>query len=239
MFRDIILESSSRRNSKVILALDPTSEIKKRIDFSMALLSKISDYVAAVKMNYHLLLPFGLKGISKIVKLCNTKKLPLIADLKLNDIGSTNREVCKLLRNHGFDCVIANPVVGLDEGIGVLLDEREEDFGVILLVMASNIGSREIYELNADGKKLYQIFTHKAKEWGADGVVVPSRRIDVIKETRKILGRDYLILSPGIGKQGGIASEAISAGADFVIVGRSIIESENPYKAIKEFNSSI
>jgi orotidine-5'-phosphate decarboxylase len=35
-------------------------------------------------------------------------------------------------------------------------------------------------------------------------------------------------LTPGIGAQGGKVRDAIKAGADYVIVGRSIYESENP-----------
>jgi orotidine-5'-phosphate decarboxylase len=39
------------------------------------------------------------------------------------------------------------------------------------------------------------------------------------------------ILSPGVGAQGGSASAAIKAGADYIIVGRSIYNAENPEAA--------
>jgi orotidine-5'-phosphate decarboxylase len=40
-----------------------------------------------------------------------------------------------------------------------------------------------------------------------------------------------LILSPGVGAQGGSAAEALRHGADFVIVGRSIYEDPDPRAA--------
>jgi orotidine-5'-phosphate decarboxylase len=43
------------------------------------------------------------------------------------------------------------------------------------------------------------------------------------------------ILSPGVGAQGGDARKAIEAGADFVIVGRSIYNAEDPYAAALKF----
>ena len=48
-----------------------------------------------------------------------------------------------------------------------------------------------------------------------------------IKHIRKLIG-NLKILSPGVGAQGGSASGAIRAGADYIIVGRSIYNAENP-----------
>ncbi|KQM11241.1 orotidine 5'-phosphate decarboxylase, partial [Methanomassiliicoccales archaeon RumEn M1] len=47
---------------------------------------------------------------------------------------------------------------------------------------------------------------------------------------RQVVG-DLLILSPGVGAQGGSASSAIANGADHVIVGRSIYGAERPREA--------
>ena len=55
---------------------------------------------------------------------------------------------------------------------------------------------------------------------------------------KKIIG-DREILSPGVGAQGGSASEAIKAGADYVIVGRAIYKSDNPRKVAEDIASEI
>ncbi len=42
------------------------------------------------------------------------------------------------------------------------------------------------------------------------------------------------IYSPGIGTQGGNAKEVISAGTDYLIVGRSILNAKNPIGVAKD-----
>ncbi len=62
---------------------------------------------------------------------------------------------------------------------------------------------------------------------GAAGIVAPATRPERVKRLREIVGTK-LILAPGVGAQGGKPAEAIRAGADAVIVGRSIYESKDP-----------
>ena len=45
---------------------------------------------------------------------------------------------------------------------------------------------------------------------------------------------DVTIISPGVGTQGGSAGDTIRAGADYVIVGRSIYQSNDPAAAAKQ-----
>ena len=68
-----------------------------------------------------------------------------------------------------------------------------------------------------------EAFARMAVDCGASGVIAPATRPERIRTIRKIIG-DLLILSPGVGVQGGSASAAISNGADYVIVGRSIYD---------------
>src|SRR6267143_992477 len=58
------------------------------------------------------------------------------------------------------------------------------------------------------------------------------RRPDRIGALRGIVGA-RLILAPGVGAQGGKASDAIAAGADAVIVGRTIYEAKDPAAAAR------
>lgn len=65
---------------------------------------------------------------------------------------------------------------------------------------------------------------------GATGIIAPATRPPRVKLLREIVG-DRLILSPGVGVQGGKSSDAILAGADAVIVGRAIYEARDPAEA--------
>jgi orotidine-5'-phosphate decarboxylase len=65
-------------------------------------------------------------------------------------------------------------------------------------------------------------------------VVAPATRPERVAEIRKIIGNDLSIISPGVGAQGGSASDVIKAGADWVIVGRAIYQAEDPAMAAKK-----
>ncbi len=192
--------------------------------------------MAAVKLNMHLLLPFGLLGLEDLLADCKSYGTPVIADIKLNDIEATNREVAATLFTHGVDAVIANPFVGFNEGLsGVLQIGSESGKGVILLVYMSHAGAREGYGVRlASGQPMYAALAEKTRRWNADGAIVSAKSLVVLRAVRKILRTEQLILSPGVGVQGGDARRALSAGSDYLIIGRSITESKDPGRVVNE-----
>jgi len=238
-FRHNMLRSAKSHDSRVVLALDLSGPYDTRLRRAEKVLSATKESVAAVKMNHHLLLPFGLRGVKDLIDVCKEEKLPLVADLKLNDIESTNLNVVDSLLTFGFDGVTANPFVGREEGLGKVIDRMHaKEGGVILLVYMSHRGAGEGYGLRDEkGVPLYRTFAQRARAWGADGVVVSAKTVDKISETRRIVGKDCLIFAPGIGPRGGDSASGAGEGADFVIVGRSITESSDPVKALRAFKA--
>ena len=235
-FAEKMAASGGRNGSRLVLALDVSGPFEKRLGRAEEILDQTGRFVAAVKVNYHLILPFGLRGLGAIINQCRSRGLPLIADLKLNDIESTNMSAFESLVGHGFDAVIANPFVGYEEGLGWLIERaHSEGFGVLLLAYMSHKGAGEGYALRTgDGEPLYMEFARRAKAWGADGVIVSAKEREKITEVRSIVGKESFIFSPGVGAQGGKASEAVSSGVDYVIVGRTVTESREPADAIRE-----
>jgi len=235
-FRESIRRSAAKNKSKVVLALDLSGPYDRRLGRAEEVLEATRHGIAAVKVNHHLLLPFGLQGLQGVIDLCRKQGLPLIADLKINDIESTNLNIVNSLFDFGFSAVIANPFVGRSEGLGKVV-ERVHSFGggILFLVYMSHKGAEEGYALRLEGgKPIYRVFAERARDWKADGVVVSAKSADKIAETRRIVGKDLLIFSPGVGAQGGNARMGASSGADFLIVGRSITESTDPRKALRD-----
>ena len=235
------LESNSRKSgSKIILAVDVGGPLETRVGAAASLISALSERIVAVKVSWHLLLPYGVLGLREIVARCADAGLPLVADMKLNDIGATNVVAAETLFSNGFDALIANPFVGYREGIEDLLTKsREMDKGLILLVYMSHAGAREGYGLKVGGEPLYMGFARKTRKWGADGAVVSSKSPAIIRRVRSILGKEQVILSPGVGFQGGDARKALAAGADYLIVGRSIVGSKDPIKAVEALSREL
>jgi len=232
-----MLESAKRRESRVVLALDISGPIEERLARAASILERTRSAVAAVKLNHHLLLPLGLEGVKSIIIECREEGLPLIADLKLNDIESTNMNVAESLLHYGFDALIASPLAGSEEGLGKVVQRfHAAGSGILLLVHMSHRGAEETYSLQTSGgEPLYRLFARWARSWGVDGVVVSAKSGDRIAEVRQIVGRECLVFSPGVGAQGGMASEAMSSGADFIMVGRGITEASDPAKAAMMF----
>jgi len=235
-FRESILRSAAKNKSKVVLALDLSGPYNRRLGRAEEVLEATKHGIAAVKVNQHLLLPFGLQGLQGVIRLCKRQGLPLIADLKINDIESTNLNIVDSLFDFGFNAVIANPFVGREEGLGKVV-ERVHSLGggILFLVYMSHKGAEEGYALRLEGgEPLYRVFAERARDWKADGVVVSAKSADKIAETRRVVGKDLLIFSPGVGAQGGDARRGASSGVDFLIVVRSITESTDPRKALRD-----
>jgi orotidine-5'-phosphate decarboxylase len=240
-FREDLLSSSKKHSSRVILALDVTGPRQTRAERAAKLIQDLGDEIAGVKVNWHLILPYGLDGMGEVIRLSATKGLPIIADIKLNDIESTNLEAVDLLFGSGVSAVIANPFVGAEEGLSqVIARGKKLGRGVILLVYMSHAGAKEGYGLIVDGRPLYVEFARRARDWDADGAIVSAKSPSILREVRAILRKEQLILSPGVGVQGGKADRSvIEAGTDFAIIGRSVIEAADPKSALKAFNSSM
>lgn len=235
-FNDRMRASAKKRGSRLVLALDFSDPFSQRIAHAQRVLDATKENVAAVKMNQHLLLPFGLEGVRGIIETSKKAGLPLIADLKMNDIESTNLNMVDSLLAYGFDAVIANPFVGADEGLGEVVKRmHSHGGGIILLVYMSHRGAGEGYGIRTEsGEPLYRVFAKRARDWKADGVVVSAKSEDRIEETRAIVGKERLIFTPGIGAQGG----SPPAGADFLIVGRSVTEATDPLAAVRRMARS-
>lgn len=232
-FREAMLRSAEAHRSSVVLALDLSGPYESRVQRATKVLLATESRVAAVKLNNHLLLPFGLEGVRGLVAECKSQGIPVIADLKVNDIESTNINIVESLSDYGLDAVIANPFVGREEGLGKMVERfHARGGGVIFLVFMSHAGSKEGYGLQVGGEPVYREFARRARDWGADGVVVSAKDPAKIAETRKIVGRECLVFSPGVGAQGGDLKAGAGSGADFIIVGRSVTDAPDPAGAL-------
>ena len=227
----------SKSNGKVILANDYDHSVTKLETKTIQNIKKLNPYLCAIKLNFHLLLPLSAKQISKITKTAHSFGLQTIADIKLNDIGNTNRVTTEKLWELGFDAVIANPIMGLDSLKNLVKSSHKKDKGVITLCHMSAPEAKLSYDMEVKlGKKqqLYQLFLNWALESKADGIVAGATFPQIISYCKKQAGKKLDIYSPGVGTQGGKVSEVLESGTNYLIVGRTILNSKDPVKVAKE-----
>ncbi len=242
------------RKSRLVVGLDITADLaglaahevgaaresleKRAID----IVNATADYAVAFKFNRQLVLPLGLfDGIPRVIDAVHDQGLVAIMDCKINDIGNTNEHIARMYLDAGFDALIVNPFVGWEGGLDSVFGlARKRGRAIITLCYMSHPAAGEGYGLDVitDYKKkryvpLYHLFAERALQWKADGVIVGATYPERIGEVRRILRDEIPILSPGVGAQGGNPREAIDAGASYVIVARSIVESDDPAAAAR------
>ena len=231
------LSQIAKTNGKVILANDYDPSVKNLETKTISNVKKLHPYLCAVKLNFHLLLPLSNKQVLNINKTAHRYGLQTIADIKLNDIGNTNRVTTENLWRMGFDAVIANPIMGLDSLKNLVKSAHKNGKGVITLCHMSAPEAKLSYDMEVKMRKkqqLYQLFLDWALEAKVDGIVVGATFPKIIQYCSKKAGRKLSIFSPGVGTQGGDAGEVISAGTNYLIVGRTILNAKKPIDVAKD-----
>jgi orotidine-5'-phosphate decarboxylase len=233
------LSKFSKTHGSVILANDYDLSVKNLQAKTIENIKQLHPFLCGIKLNFHLLLPLSGKEILKINKTAHRYGLQTIADIKLNDIGNTNQITTDNLWNLGFDAVIANPIMGLDSLKNLVKSAHKHDKGVITLCHMSAPEAKLSYDMEVKmGKKqqLYQLFLNWALTAKVDGIVIGATFPKIIQYCAKKAGKNLNIFSPGVGTQGGNANEVISAGTDYLIVGRTILNAKNPISVAKKLH---
>ncbi len=209
-----------RTNTRMVLALDETDERK-----ALQVAEEVSDLVDAIKINWPLVLSTSPEMITRLSRMA-----PVICDFKIADIPNTDRLIVEQVKKRNASGVIVHAFTGSDSLAAAVA--AAEGLDVFVVTEMSHPGGQEFTAPLADR------FARMAADAGAAGVIAPATRPESIARVRAIVG-DLLILSPGVGAQGGSASAAIAMGADHVIVGRSIYSSPRPREAAAQLAAEI
>lgn len=181
---------------------------------------------AGVKVGLPLLLRGGPKLLEEIAEVSKKYGVLRIADFKLADIGDVMSSSLEATWRLGYDVAIAHAFVGIRGGLDALMVRASElGIKIALLVSMSHEGSKEFYD------KHFHEFLTIARGLGVWGVVVPATRPHLISEARAMLESSVRILSPGVGTQGAGYGTAMCRGADYEIIGRSVVKAPNPLEA--------
>ena len=190
--------------------------------FATLLLEAASPHAAAVKPNLAFFEAYGSSGMAALERLRATlpSDLPVIADAKRGDIGSTAaRQAVALFDVLGADAVTVNPYLGA-EAVAPLL-ERADRFAY-LLCRTSNPGAGELQDLavaadaatGAPAERVHERVARLATAWGPGGtvgLVVGATAPAELAAIRDIApGLPFLV--PGVGAQGGAIEPVLRHG---------------------------
>ena len=221
-----------KASDKLIVALDVDT-----LEEAKKLVKTLGSCVTIYKVGSHLFTACGPKAVEFLIS--EGKKVFL--DLKFHDIPNT----------------VANAVksaAGLNIFMLTIHTQGGEEMMKAAAEAAQKAGTKRplilgITVLTSESKgNIPQLVLERAqfaKKCGLDGVVASSQEARMISEK---LGKDFMIVTPGIRLQGAAAGdqkrvstpfEAVSNGSHFLVVGRPIIEAANPAAATDQILKEI
>jgi len=226
---------------RLIVALDVPA-----VDDALRLVDRLAGRVGLFKIGSQLFTAAG----PEIVRALVARNQKVFLDLKYHDIPNTVAAAVKsafrlgisLLTLHGLGgramleaAAAARPAVGLRLLAVTVLTSHDE-------ASLSEVGlSGPLFD---SVRRLARL----AKDAGIDGVVASPHEVGLIREA---CGEAFLIVTPGIRRAGAQAGDqartatpaaALSAGANYLVVGRPITEAADPARAaaaiVREMESS-
>lgn len=226
-FKKKFLEIAKKRDSRLILAVDDVGW--RNVE---RVVRDASREIVAIKMHVEHPALWGMTHKEAIERL---KKLSgdafVILDAKLADIDKTNEFKSKYYFEQGYDAIICHGFPGKPAVKAIVDVANEMKRGVFMLVAMSSEGHL-FRETEVD--QLVEI----AQQVGVAAVIAPGNQYELTSHIR-FKAKDALILSPGIGAQGGEVDKAVAAGTDFAIVGRSIMNSETPAEEARKIREQV
>ena len=225
---------------RVIIALDNInlSEITSLVKITKS-------HAFGFKIGKEFFYNYGINGYKQIYKLSPN----IFLDLKLHDIPNTVEKALKILIKLR-PLLTTIHISGGDEMQKVSSKIKKNNtmiLGVTILTSLNSSQTKKYYN-NTNVNQLVKKFAKRAKVNKLDGIVCSPLEIETV---RKAVGNKMLIVVPGIRLEKNQSNtkddqkriltpkEAIKLGADYLVIGRPIVESNNPLKTLKEINKSI
>lgn len=248
MFRDKIERRRMKRGSSIVLALDPMDSMTWRLSREefwasrdralnncTTLIDVLAEGLVGIKVGYPLLFALGSRRTRRLIEESKEKHdLVFIGDLKVADTANTNSLIVNRAFDLQLDAIIFHLFIGYEGGFDSIVEEAKKRIkGTIGVAYMTQPGASEFFQKN------YHRFVESAIDHGVDGLVVPATKPKVIREIREISGGRLLLFAPGIGVQGGSPRETVEAGADYLIVGRSITEAGDPQGSLDDILAEI
>jgi orotidine-5'-phosphate decarboxylase len=216
-------ERSARTGSRLCVGLDPDPARIAGTDiaaFLREIVAATHDVACCYKPNLAFFEAFGEEGWSILRRTLDgiPDGVPLIADAKRGDIGSTAEAYARaLFERWDFDAATVNAYGGEDTVQPFL---AYPDKGVYIWCRSSNPGAADLQDLPvADGaggtRPLYEVLAEKTRAWnegGNVGLVAGATYPAQIARLRALCPEQGFLV-PGVGAQGAALDEAVRAAA--------------------------
>jgi orotidine-5'-phosphate decarboxylase len=238
--------SNSRPEDRLIFALD-TSKPEEAISW----IDLLSGHVGMFKVGLELFTAAG----PEIVQNIKQRGSRVFLDLKFHDIPNTVARAAEAAVGLHVDMFNVHAAGGsrMIRETADAVAARAAKLGIegpalLAVTVLTSLDSSDLAEIgfHQTSNDLVLRLAKLTQKAGASGVVASGQDIALL---RREMGNDFLIVTPGIrsfAQTGGddqkrtlSALEAISAGADYIVVGRPIRQAEKPLEACRRMVAEI
>ena len=179
-----------------------------------------------------------------ILEVLKSRDKKIFLDLKFHDIPNTVAGACRVAASYGVDLLTIHSTAGIDAlqaateaAVEGATKANVKPPKLIAITLLTSISSRQLaFDLKIP-LELPEYALHMAlmaKSTGLDGAVCSPQEVG---QLRDICGKDFLLVCPGIRpawavkgdqKRSLTPTQAIQAGADYLVIGRPITAAEKP-----------
>jgi orotidine-5'-phosphate decarboxylase len=220
---------------RLIVALDLPS-----VEAAEAMIGKLGDSVTFYKIGYQLAYAGGPPLVSRLAG--SGKKVFL--DLKMHDIGNTIARGVESVAKLGatFLTVHAYP-----QTMKAAVEARGPNLKILAVTVLTSYDDGDLhaagYRLNVSD--LVEARAQQAQVLGVDGIVSSAEEVGRL---HKIVGHQMSLVTPGIRPAGAATGDqkrimtpgrAIAAGADYLVVGRPVVDAADPKAAAEAIHEEI
>ena len=227
---------------KILLVLDVSSR-----EEAMKLVRPLYEHVGMFKVGTQLFTAEGPALVREIVGLGGK----VFLDLKFHDIPNTVSHGVLEAAKLGVSLMTIHAAGGRAM-METVSKELRNQFGerrpmVAAVTVLTSLNDASLQEVGIARPMSQQVveMAKLAENCGVDGVVCSPQEIELV---RKATGRNFKIVTPGIRMPGQSANdqqrlatprEALSAGADYIVVGRAVTAAAEPRQALETLIQSI
>ena len=223
-------------NRRVIIALDVSSR-----EEALHLLKQLRDLVGMFKVGSQLFMTAGPSIVQEIIRNGGN----VFLDLKFHDIPNTVTQAAVEAAKLGVSMMTVHAAGGraMMEAIARELGEKFGDRKprVVAVTVLTSLDTRALFEMGWEQPVDQQVerLALLAQDSGIDGVVCSPREIQLV---RKVVNPQFKIVTPGIrlpdqshNDQQRVATprEALSSGADYIVLGRAVTGERDPRTALQ------
>lgn len=230
----------------IFCAVD-TTEISQ----ATALAAQVGDSTGGLKLGLEFFSANGVKGVQQVQK---ASGLPIFLDLKFHDIPNTVAGAVRAASRLGVGVLTIHTAGGraMMEAAAKAATEAAYEFPIprpmiVGVTVLTSMDERDLAGVGVNGTVRDQVrrLAALAQDSGLDGVVCSPLEVEML---RADLGPSFKLITPGVRPVWAAAndqkrfmspSDALKAGADYLVIGRPITAADDPAAAATRIAAEI